>query len=178
MSKKSFPLGKVYTLLEPGPMTLVTTQDKGKANIMTMSWHTMLEFEPPQIAVVVSDMNFSFKALKKTKQCVINIPEAKLAKQVVAVGNCHGSDTDKFSAIKLTAKPAKKVKAPLIDECYASLECKVIDMQMTRKYCVFVLEVVQAWVDTRVKQPKTLHHRGYGKFMVAGREIRLQSKMK
>jgi len=49
MSKKSFPLSKVYGLLEPGPVVMVTTASKGRANIMTLSWHTMLEFEPPLI---------------------------------------------------------------------------------------------------------------------------------
>jgi flavin reductase (DIM6/NTAB) family NADH-FMN oxidoreductase RutF len=176
--KKSFPLSKVYTLLEPGPVTLVTTQDKGKTNIMTMSWHTMMEFEPPMIGCIISDNNYSFKALKKNKECVINIPTSKLAKKVVAVGNCHGNDIDKFKQFRLTAKPASQVNAPLIDECYASLECRVIDVSLTKKYCLFVLEVVQAWVDTSVKNPKTLHHRGYGKFMVAGKILQTHSAMK
>jgi len=178
MSKKSFPLSKVYTLLEPGPVTLVTTMDKGKANIMTMSWHMMMEFEPPMIGCIISDNNYSFKAIKKNKECVINIPTATLAKKVVAVGNSHGNNTDKFKQFKLTEKAATKVKVPLIEECYASLECRVIDTSMTRKYCLFVLEVVQAWVDTSIKNPKTIHHRGYGKFMVAGKTIQLKSKMK
>jgi hypothetical protein len=45
MAKKSFPLSKVYGLLEPGPVVMVTTVRKGRPNIMTMSWHTMIEFE-------------------------------------------------------------------------------------------------------------------------------------
>ena len=178
MAKRAFPLAGVYGLLEPGPVVLVTTAGKGRPNIMTMSWHTMMEFEPPMVGCIISDMNFSFKALKKTKECVINIPEAKLARQVVAVGNCHGSEVDKFKKFCLTSKAAAKVKAPLIEECYASLECRVIDARMARKYCLFVLEVVQAWVDTSVRNPKTLHHRGYGKFMVAGKTLQLSSKMK
>ncbi len=45
MTKKSFPLSRVYRLLEPGPVMLVTTSHKGNANIMTQSWHTMMEFD-------------------------------------------------------------------------------------------------------------------------------------
>ena len=44
---KEFPLSKVYQLLEPGPVVLLTTAHKGASNVMTMSWHTMLDFEPP-----------------------------------------------------------------------------------------------------------------------------------
>jgi flavin reductase (DIM6/NTAB) family NADH-FMN oxidoreductase RutF len=178
MTKKSFPLAKTYTLLEPGPVTLVTTLDKGKQNIMAMSWHTMMEFEPPQIGCILSNRNHSFGLLKKTRECVINIPTAKLAKKVVAIGNCHGDKTDKFRKFCLTSTPAALVKAPLIEECYASLECRVIDSSLSGKYGLFVLEVVKAWVDPSVKNPKTLHHRGYGKFMVAGKTIQLPSKMK
>ena len=74
MAKKSFPLSKVYGLLEPGPVIMVTTARDGNPNIMTMSWHTMMEFEPPQVGCVISNRNYSFDLLKATKECVINIP--------------------------------------------------------------------------------------------------------
>jgi flavin reductase (DIM6/NTAB) family NADH-FMN oxidoreductase RutF len=65
--KKSLPLAKVYQLLEPGPVVMVTTKAGKKSNIMTMSWHTMVEFVPPLIACVISNRNHSFKLIKKTK---------------------------------------------------------------------------------------------------------------
>lgn len=81
MAKKSFPLSKVYGLLEPGPVVLLTTARKGRPNVMAMSWHSMLEFEPPLVGCVVSNRNYSFEALKATKECVINIPTVALAKK-------------------------------------------------------------------------------------------------
>ncbi|MEW6648544.1 MAG: flavin reductase family protein [Pseudomonadota bacterium] len=178
MAKRSFPLSKVYTLLEPGPVVLLTTAHKGRANVMAMSWHTMLEFEPPLVGCVVSNRDFSFVALKATKECVINIPTVELAEQVVGCGNTSGAEVDKFARFGLTAKPARQVGAPLIAECYANLECRVVDTRMVNAYCFFVLEVVQAWRDTAVKNPRTLHHEGRGTFMVAGERIRLRSRMK
>ncbi|OGS82671.1 MAG: flavin reductase [Gallionellales bacterium GWA2_59_43] len=177
MAKKSFPLSKVYRLLEPGPVVLVTTAHKGKANIMTMSWHTMMEFEPPLVGCVISGRNFSFDALKRTKECVLNIPAAELAKQVMGVGNCSGNRVDKFKKFKLTPLPATQVAAPLIDECYANLECRVVDTRMVNKYNFFVLEVVQAWIASGVKNPRTLHHQGKGVFRVSGDTIKLPSRM-
>jgi flavin reductase (DIM6/NTAB) family NADH-FMN oxidoreductase RutF len=178
VTKKSFPLPKVYRLLEPGPVVLVTTARKGRANIMAMSWHTMMEFEPPLVGCVISGRNFSFDALTKTKECVLNIPPAELAKQVVGVGNCSGGRVDKFKRFKLTPQPASQVSAPLIAECYANLECRVVDTRMVNKYNFFVLEVVKAWIDPARKNPCTLHHRGKGEFIVAGETIKLPSKMK
>lgn len=178
MAKKSFPLSKVYGLLEPGPVVLLTTARKGRSNVMAMSWHSMLEFEPPLVGCVVSNRNYSFEALKATRECVINIPAVELAKKVVACGNVSGREVDKFESIGLTPVAASCVKAPLIDECYASLECRVVDGKMVAKYNFFVLEVLKAWVDPSQKNPRTIHHLGKGVFSVAGETIRLPSKMK
>ena len=176
MAKKSFPLSRVYRLLEPGPVVLLTTAHKGRANVMTMSWHTMIEFEPPLVGCVVSDRNHSFGMLKATRECVISIPTVDIAAQVVGCGNTSGRRLDKFERFGLTPAPAARVVAPLIDECYASLECKVVDAKLVNKYCFFILEVLKAWIDASSKDPRTLHHRGRGAFMVAGRTIKLPSK--
>ncbi len=178
MSKKPFPLSKVYRLLEPGPVVLVTTASKGRANIMTMSWHTMIEFEPPLVGCVISNRNYSFDILKATRECVINIPTVELAKKVVGCGNSSGRKMDKFKKFSLTPVAASCVKAPLIDECYANLECKIVDGKMVTKYNLFILEVVKAWIDPAQKHPQTIHHQGKGTFMVAGETIQLPSRMK
>ena len=178
MKKKSFPLANVYGLLETGPVVLITTSHKGVANIMTQSWHTMMEFEPPLVGCVISGRNHSFDALKATKECVINIPTVELAKQVVAAGNNSGRKVDKFARTGLTAAPASLVQAPLIAECYANLECRVADTRLVNSYNFFILEVVKAWIAPAQKDPKTLHHRGKGIFMVAGESIKLPSRAK
>lgn len=178
MAKKSFPLSKVYGLLEPGPVVMVTTARHGKPNIMIMSWHTMMEFEPPLVGCVISNRNYSFGLLKATKECVINIPTLEIAEKVVGCGNTSGVKIDKFKKFGLTPKPASQVGAPLIEECYANLECLVVDTKMVAEYCFFILEVVKAWIDPKVKNPQTIHHRGYGRFMVAGKTIKIKSKMK
>ncbi|HEY7670119.1 MAG TPA: flavin reductase family protein [Hyphomicrobium sp.] len=175
---KELPLAKVYALIEPGPVVMLSTASKGRPNVMTMSWHMMVEFEPPLIACVVSDANYSFAALKSTRECVIAIPSRAIAEKVVAVGNCSGRDTDKFKALGLTPLPAECVRAPLIAECFANLECKIADTRLLNKYCLVVLEVVKAWIDPKQKAPKTIHHHGYGTFVVDGETIKLKSKMR
>jgi flavin reductase (DIM6/NTAB) family NADH-FMN oxidoreductase RutF len=151
---KNFPLSMVYQLLEPGPVVLVTTASKGRANVMAMSWHMMVEFTPPLIACIVSDAHYSFAALRSTKECVIAIPSHLLARKVVGVGNCSGQDTDKFKKFHLTPVPAKRVGAPLIADCFANLECKVVNTRLVNQYSLFVLEVVKAWRDERQQKPE------------------------
>ncbi|MBC7314070.1 MAG: flavin reductase family protein [Rhizobium sp.] len=174
---KPFPLDTVYQLIEPGPVVLLTTAFDGKPNVMTMSWHMIMEFTPPRIGCIVSSADHSFTALFKTGECVIAIPSADMAEKVVAIGNCSGRDTDKFAEIGLTALPAEKVSAPLIGECFANLECRVVDRDFVERHNLFVLDVVKAWYDPKQVTPKTLHHKGYGTFAVDGEEITLASKM-
>ncbi|HRX40145.1 MAG TPA: flavin reductase family protein [Parvularculaceae bacterium] len=174
---KDLPLSEVYQLIEPGPVVLLATAKAGRANVMTMSWHMMMEFTPPLIGCVVSNGDYSFNALRETKECVIAIPGVELAETVVGVGNCSGRDVDKFERFGLTAKPAQEVKAPLIAECFANLECKVVDTRLVNKYCFFVLEVVKAWRKPSRSAPKTIHHHGFGKFVVDGETLKIKSKM-
>lgn len=175
---KELPLAKVYQLLEPGPVVLLTTAHKGRANVMTMSWHMMVEFEPPLVACIVSGNDYSFAALRATKECVVAVPGLELAPKVVDVGNCSGRDVDKFERFGLTAKTAERVAPPLVAECFANLECRVVDTHLVNKYNLFVLEVVKAWIDPARRHSKTIHHHGYGKFAVDGDMIRLKSKMR
>jgi flavin reductase (DIM6/NTAB) family NADH-FMN oxidoreductase RutF len=175
---RTLPLAKVYQLLEPGPVVLLTTARKGRANVMTLSWHMMVEFEPPLVACVVSGANHSFAALRATRECVIAIPARPLAEKVVQVGNASGDDLDKFAAFGLTPVPAEQVAAPLVAECFANLECRVRDTRLVNTYNLFILEVVKAWTDPKQKQPKTIHHHGYGRFAVDGEMITLKSRMR
>ena len=174
---RDFPLSKVYQLLEPGPVVPLTTARRARANVMALSWHMMVEFEPPLVACVVSNRNHSFAALRATKECVIAIPALELAPKVVEVGNCSGRDVRKFEKFGLTPAPAERVAPPLVVECFANLECKVADTRLVDKYNLFVLEVLKAWIDPAQKNPKTIHHRGCGRFTVDGETIRLKSKM-
>lgn len=176
--KKSFSLSNVYQLIEPGPVVMVTTTQKGKANIMTMAWHMMMEFEPPLIGCIMSEDNYSFSALKKTKECVINIPTVELVKTVVGVGSTTSSTVDKFKKFNLTPEPSLYVSPPMIQECYANLECKVVDTKMVTKYNMFILEVVKVWITKSKKKIRTLHHVGNGLFIVDGKQIKLSFKSK
>ncbi len=178
MPRKSFPLSDVYGLLEPGPVVLLTTWQEGRPDVMAQSWHTMLEFEPPLIGCVISDRNYSFAALEANGECVINIPTAEIALAVAGCGNASGEDTDKFALFGLSTQAAACVRAPLIAECFANLECRVVDATLVPRYGFFVLEVVKAWLDPEMKSEPTLHHRGRGAFMLSGETIRLPSSMK
>ena len=171
-------LSKVYRLIEPGPVVLVTTVINGRTNIMTMSYHMVVQDgTPPLIGCIIGPWDHSFTALRATGECVIAIPTVDLASKVVEIGNCSGDEIDKFEAFGLTPLPAEKVKPPLVGECLANLECRVADTSMVDKYNLFILEVVKAWTDPQREERRTIHHNGDGTFIIDGRTINLKEKM-
>jgi flavin reductase (DIM6/NTAB) family NADH-FMN oxidoreductase RutF len=161
-------MSRVFTLIEPGPVVLVTTCDGNKNNIMTISWTMVLDFTP-MFAITTGAWNYSFAALRKTSECVIAIPTVDLLDVVVGIGTCSGADTDKFARFKLTAMPGKRVKAPLIMECLANIECKVADL--IEKHNIVVLEALAAYEDPARREKRTIHAVGNGTFIVDGRRL-------
>ncbi|HWB54408.1 MAG TPA: flavin reductase family protein [Tepidisphaeraceae bacterium] len=172
-SKKDFPVDEIRHYLEPGPTVLVTSSWQGKQNVMTMGWQTTMEFNPSLVGCVIANSNFSFELIRGSGECVINVPTVELARIVVKIGNCSGDSVDKFRKFKLTTSPASVVAAPLIDQCVASFECKLVDDRLIKKYNFFIFEIVKAHAARSPKYPKTIHYHGHGKFTVAGGTINL-----
>jgi len=165
---RELELNKAFTLMEPGPVVLVSTHDGQKDNIMTISWTMVVDFTPI-FAITTGEWNHSFTALRKKRECVIAVPTVDMLDKVVGIGTCSGKDTDKFNRFELTAGQAKMVRPPLISECLANIECKVIDI--VEKHNIVVLEAVAAWIDTTRKEKRTVHAVGDGTFIVDGRKI-------
>jgi flavin reductase (DIM6/NTAB) family NADH-FMN oxidoreductase RutF len=174
VAMKKIPLRKAFTLMESGPVVLVTTNDGGKNNIMTISWTMVVDFTP-QFAITTGPWNFSYAALRKSRECVIAIPAVDMIDQVVGVGTCSGSDTDKFEKFGLTPLTGKHVRSPLIKECLANIECKVTDI--IRKHNIIVLEAVAAYYDISRKEKRTIHAIGDGTFVIDGRMLNRRKMM-
>jgi len=171
---RQLKLGRAFTLLEPGPVVLVTTHDGRKNNIMTISWTMVLDFTP-LFAITTGEWNYSFAALRKNRECVIAIPTVDLLDQVVGIGTCSGADTDKFARFGLTAVRSKIVRAPLIQECLANIECRVIDI--VGRHNIVVLEGLAAYTDSARKERRTVHAVGDGTFVVDGRKLNRRKMM-
>ena len=165
---RKLKLSRAFTLIEPGPVVLVTTNDGNKNNVMTISWTMVLDFSA-MFAMTTGDWNYSFAALRKTRECVISIPTVDLLDRVVGIGTCSGADVDKFARFNLTAVPGKAVNAPMIKECMANIECKVVDL--VSKHSIVVLEAVAAYVDPLRQEKRTIHAVGDGTFVVDGRRF-------
>jgi flavin reductase (DIM6/NTAB) family NADH-FMN oxidoreductase RutF len=176
-NKVDLPVSQIRRYLEPGPIVVSSALDSER-NIMTMGWHSVMEFTPSLIGCVIAGGNHSFNLVRKSGECVINLPTTALTDIVVDIGNTTGSEMDKFAHFGLTAQSAERVKAPLIAECHANFECRLADDVLIDKYNFFIFEVVKAHVARSPKHPETLHYTGDGVFMVSGKIISRRSRFR
>jgi flavin reductase (DIM6/NTAB) family NADH-FMN oxidoreductase RutF len=171
---KRMQISRAFMLLEPGPVVLVTTNDGRKNNAMTISWTMVVDFTP-MFAMTTGSWNYSFAALRRTKECVIAIPTVDMLDTVVGVGTCSGSDTDKFAKYRLTPVQGKRVRAPLIKECLANIECRVVDI--VKRHNIVVLQGLAAYFDNARREKRLIHAVGDGTFIVDGRKLSRRKMM-
>jgi flavin reductase (DIM6/NTAB) family NADH-FMN oxidoreductase RutF len=173
--KSDFPVRRVRRYLEPGPIVLVSSKWEDKTNVMTLGWHTVLEFSPSLVGLMISAGNHSFQMIRHSRACVINLPTTALTDIVVGIGNTSGREIDKFAEFGLTAEEASEVDAPLISECHANFECRLFEDVLVDRYNFFIFEVVKAHAAASPKHPETLHYTGEGVFVVSGKIISRRS---
>ena len=172
---KEVPVERALTFIEPGPVVLVTTADGERKNVMTITWTMAMDFDQ-HVVLATGSWNHSFHALMSTRECCLCIPPASMAETAVAIGMVSGGDTDKFRRFRLRAIPGKMVKAPLIGQCMACLECRVVDY--IQRYGLVVLKVLRVVVNEEVKDRRILHGVGDGTFFADGEKINLREEMR
>jgi flavin reductase (DIM6/NTAB) family NADH-FMN oxidoreductase RutF len=172
---ETLQLSKAFTLIEPGPVVLVTTNDGHRDNVMTITWTMAIGFSAA-FAITTGPWNHSYAALLETKECVISIPTVDLIDMAVGVGTCSGEDTDKFEKFGLTRVKARYVRAPLIKECLANIECRVVDI--IDRHSIVVLEGVAAYFDSAREEKRMIHAVGDGTFIVDGGRIDRREMMR
>lgn len=134
-------------LLFPSVVVLATCTDKeGRPNIITLGWAMKTSGWPPMVAISVAPARYSHKLLEETGEFVLAIPTKEIIEKVHKCGRTSGRRINKFEAFGLTPLPAKKVRAPLIKECVANLECKIVAKMKTGDHTLFIGEVVAAHV--------------------------------
>ena len=169
------PLSRAFTLVEPGPVILVTTHDGTMPNILTITW-TMVRSFDAEFALTTGPWNHSWTALCDSRECVLAIPTADMIDTVVGIGMCSGADTDKFARFGLTALPARHVRAPLIKECLANIECRV--EEIIERLNLVLLRGVAAHIDAARTDFRLLHAVGDGTFTADGERFDRRAAMR
>ncbi|NIS59730.1 MAG: flavin reductase family protein [Proteobacteria bacterium] len=135
----------------PTPTVMVTCRDHaGEVNIITLGWVGVVNSEPPMIGIAVRPSRFSHRMIKESREFAVNVPSEKLLKVTDFCGVVSGKDVDKFESTGLSAVPAEKIRAPLIQECLVNLECVVRKILSLGSHDLFIAEVVVFHVEKTV----------------------------
>ena len=167
-------LEKAFTYLESGPVLLVTSHDRKKDNVMTISWQMVLDFTP-RIAICTGSWNDSFDTIIRTRECTLCVPAADMLDKAVGIGTVHASECDKFKFFRLKKQQPAYVKSPLIADCLAAIECRVADY--VKKHGILVLDGITLWENPRKKERRVLHANGDGTFFADGEFIKRRKEM-
>ncbi|MFC1910866.1 flavin reductase family protein [Chloroflexota bacterium] len=114
------------TLLYPLPVVLVGANVDGEPNFSAYAFCGIVNSRPPMISVSFQHHRYTFKGIKQNGLFSVNIPSVDLAIEADYCGLVSGRDTDKVTECKFTIFYGKLEKAPMICECPANLECRVI----------------------------------------------------
>lgn len=177
--KVEVDLLRAYRLLHPRNVVLVSCIDKtGEANIVTLAWSMPTSFDPPLVAISVSPRRYSHRLIEETKEFVVNVPTIETAREALFCGRVSGRKHDKFKEVPLTALPAKKVQAPLIEECVAHLECKLVQKITAGDHTIFIGRVLAATVNEgvfdskfNISKVKPIYHLGGDDFATLSAEV-------
>ncbi len=171
-----YPVEHVHRLIEPGPVIMVSTFDGVRANLMTNGFN-MPVAHGGLIGLILGPWDHSYDALRTTGECVIAIPSVDLAERVIDVGNVSGQDIDKWEEFGFTPSPAAVVEAPLVQECFANIECTVADDRLVADHNLWILNGEHAWFDAAKRGAGEFHHRGNGTFSANGDTLDLRHRM-
>jgi flavin reductase (DIM6/NTAB) family NADH-FMN oxidoreductase RutF len=182
--KSEVKLSQAKWLVEPGCVVLVTSGTMENPNVMTFSWQTPVNnSDPCLILLAISHVRYSYDLIKQNNELVINVPGEELLEQTHYVGTITGKDIDKFKEGGLTPIAARVVAPPLIEECAAHLECRVVEIFKMQSHDLLICEVLRAAAETELFDGKWIPEKFHGLhylcgncFGVLGRTIKAQGK--
>jgi len=160
-SQKSAPTWQAFGYRIPEEIVMVVSQgSNGPANIMVAGWFMPAGGAPDSLAVAIAKERHTHKLIMETRQFVIAFPGENIEKEMLFCGTKSGRDFDKFKETKLTARPSKKVKPPLIDECIVNFECEMTHAVEVGTHTIFVGKIVNAWEHENAKSIRKLYTLG------------------
>ncbi len=170
-----------YRLLNPGTVVLVSVGDGEKDNLFAVTWNMPVRKEPGMVAILSGKRHYSYSFIAKTGEFGINIPDVSIVDAVMGCGSCSGHNVvDKFSRFNLTRQNGEKIKAPLVREAIAHMECRVCQVVDMGASSLVIAQVLAAAANPlHFKEGKwnydnglqLLHHLGGDRFAVSNRVI-------
>ena len=140
MEKINLP--KASQLTSPNPVTLICTKKPdGSTNLATVSWWTYLSFNPGMIAYAMAKTSYSGERVRETKEVILTIPGAEIAKEVMGCGMASGRDTDKIekNSIEMQDVPGSEIRVPVHSK--VAIRCSLKEYHETGDHYLYICNV-------------------------------------
>ena len=144
MDRSPVDLPDAYRLINPGVVVLVSVGDGESDNLMPVGWNVPVRKDPPMLAIVPGKRHHTWPLLERTGEFAVNVPDASLMDAVLSCGRASGREGDKFQRFGLTRRPAERIKAPLVAEAVACLECRVCQVVYLGASALVIAQVLRA----------------------------------
>ncbi|MCP4219597.1 MAG: flavin reductase family protein [bacterium] len=166
-----------HRLLNPGSVALVSVGDGNRDNLFAVTWNMPVRQNPPMVAIVCGKRHYSYPFIAETGEFAINIPSIEIVDAVMGCGSISGyKEPDKFARFGLTRGKARGIKAPLVQEAIASLECRVCQVVDLGASSLLIAQIQAAVVDPNhfsngnwnfENGLQLIHHLGGGRFSIS-----------
>jgi flavin reductase (DIM6/NTAB) family NADH-FMN oxidoreductase RutF len=175
MARRVLEVERATRLLNHGPTVLVSCAHGGSDNVITLAWTSPVSSSPPLVAVAIAPGRYSHGLIERSEEFGVNVPGSGLLEAVWLCGTTSGRDGDKFERARLERRRATRIAAPLVEDCFAHVECKVVEAETLGDHTLFVGEVVAAAVEREAFDGhltlrggfQTLHHLGGSLFVTS-----------
>lgn len=182
--KVEIPVDQAQRLMAPRVTCLLTTRYRGQVNVMALSWACPISVAPTLILMAIHPSTYPHDMLKRSQECVLNIPGRPLAEQTIRCGTLSGADVDKVQVIGLALESGRRVQVPWLEACLAHVECGIVDVITPGDHSLFVAEVLGAWAEEEAfngvwlapednEELQPLLHLGGRQFSLLGKKVTL-----
>jgi len=170
---------KALQMLDHGPTTLLAVQDEkhSRLNVFTVSWIIPCSHKPPLVAFSCNPKNYSHELINNTREFTVNIPNVPFIDKLHFCGTTSGCKIAKVEKLALTLVKSQSLKTPLVDECIAHLECKVVQSIIAGDHTIYIAEVLAASANNEFfestwcfenNDSRTLHYLGGKRYAAIG----------
>ena len=131
----------------PMPCSIVGANVAGKANYLTVAWFTMVNPEPPYLAIAMNKSHYTNSGIKSNGTFSVNIPSVDMAEKTDYCGMVSGRKYDKASIFETFY--GKLETAPMIKEFPFNVECRLVQTVDLPAEELFIGEIITAYCDER-----------------------------
>lgn len=153
-SLKNKELSNSITLIQPTcPILCTTKNEDGSDHAAPFSWFIPVSRKPPRVALALLSnpkKQHSLVNIERTGEFIINIPDISLAEKLLECSMPSESGESKFQRCGFSILPSKHVNVNGIDECKASIECKVYEINSAGDHSLIIADVLNCQYDTDV----------------------------